>query len=187
VLPALTGSGLSVFVIPRFAVRTAVVAIELLFPVLGSAQAVEPEDPDVPTFAVFVIVPVAPAATVAVTVNVATAPALRVTELLMLPEPLGAAQALPGGMAFVVIAHVQLTDPSVGDGNVSVTEAAVALSGPLFVTTMVYVRMPPRLTGSGLSLFEIDSSARSGCPGGLFRLMDWLPPLSVPVRPVKSR
>ena len=112
---------------------TAVVAVALLLPVVGSLQTAALSD--VATVAVLLIVPVAVALTVAVTVNVAAAPALSVTVVLMLPLPLGAPHAFPGGLASVVIAQVHVTGQA-RPGNVSVTAAAVARSGPLFVTTI---------------------------------------------------
>ena len=75
-----TGSGESVLVIDRSAVRTGVLTVELLFAGVGS---VVPEG--AATVAVLSIEPVALAATVAVTVNVATAPLVRLIARLILP------------------------------------------------------------------------------------------------------
>ena len=44
-------------------------------------------------------------------------------------------------------------------GSVSATVAPVTACGPLFVTSTVYVSVPPGSTGSGLSVFVIDRSA----------------------------
>src|SRR6266536_6246002 len=99
------------------------------------------------TFAVLAMLPIAPAATAAGTVNMTIAPDFIVTVVLMLPEPLAAPHAvvtvppLPG----LLTAHVQLPNVSAA-GAVSTTVAPVTSLGPLLVTVIVYVVLPPAVT-----------------------------------------
>jgi hypothetical protein len=113
--------------VARSAVRTFVVAVELLFELVGSLT------PDgVATDAVLEIVPVAVPPTVAVTAKVAVAPTFRLTaDVLMLPEPDDGQAPVP-----VVIEHVQVIDPS-EFGKVSVTVAPLTFEGPLLATAIV--------------------------------------------------
>ena len=153
--PASTEVFPSVLVIDRSAwVPTLVVAVALLLLGVGS---------DVPvgvlTEAVFEIVPVALTETVAVTVNVAVAPLFRLIERLMLPllPETGVPQLLP--VATGETEQLQEVLPS-DAGKASTTLAPTTFAGPLFVTTMLYVSVPPAVTGSGLSVFVMARSAR---------------------------
>jgi hypothetical protein len=147
----LTGSGLSDFVIERSAVRTSVVAVELLLVKTGSTVGL-----DTATLAVLVIVPVAVPLTIPRTVMRAVAPLFRLRLALKL-DPLPELP-LPHAPVPTVTEHVQLALVR-ALGKVSVTVAPVTLLGPTFETSIVYVSVPPRSTGSGLSAFEIERSA----------------------------
>ena len=83
-----------------------------------------------PIVAVLVSVPVADAANVPVSVNVAVPPDSRFTDALMLPVP-AAGQLLPA-----LAAHVHVTPVSVA-GTVSITVAPTTAFGPLLVATIV--------------------------------------------------
>src|SRR2546422_701289 len=83
------------------------------------------------TVAVLIRWPVAEGATVPVTVNVAVPPASRFTVVEMLPLTGPAVQLEPAEATQVHEAPVNTA------GNVSLTEAAVTLDGPLLVTTIV--------------------------------------------------
>jgi hypothetical protein len=85
--------------------------------------------------AVFVIVPVPLA--VAFTVNVAVPPLSRVTVVFRFPLPLAAPQLDPALAEQVQAPAVTFA------GKLSTTLAPVAVEGPLFVTTIVYVRASP--------------------------------------------
>ncbi len=87
--------------------------------------------------AVLTRLPVAPAAMVPVTVNVAVAPTGRSTVVLMLPLPLPAAHDPPPAGT-----HVQVT-PTSDTGTVSVTLAAVTADGPALEASIVYVTDVP--------------------------------------------
>lgn len=83
------------------------------------------------TVAVFVIVPVAVLATVALTVKVAVPPGSRLTVVSMFTLPLGAPQLEP---AEAVQVHVLITRPP---GMMSLTCAPVPALGPALLTTIV--------------------------------------------------
>ena len=105
------------------------------------------------TVAVLTRVPVAEALTVAVTVNVTDAPTGRLTEALMLPEPLTAGHEPPPAAA-----HVHAT-PLNDTGIVSTTVAAGAAEGPAFEATIVYVTDVPGTFEVTPSVFVIARSA----------------------------
>ena len=66
-------------------------------------------------------------------------------------------------------------------GSVSVTTTLVALEGPLFVTTSVYVSRPPAVTGSVESVFVIvRSTCACTCVGSVSRLFSVLVSVSLP-------
>ena len=88
------------------------------------------------TVAVLARVPVAVGAMVPLTVNVAVPPGARVTVALMLPLPEPRGHVAAGGAAQVHVTPVTIA------GTVSVTVAPVAVDGPPFVATIVYVRGP---------------------------------------------
>jgi len=119
-------------------VFTWVVEVAVLFPGVGSGV-VELTD------ALFVSVPVVPGDTVPVIVIVTWAPAPSTPSVHLLSVPLSGA-----GVEELNV------NPA---GYVSVTTTPWASDGPLFVTTSVYVRLWPAITGSGLSLLVIDTSA----------------------------
>jgi len=97
------------------------------------------------TLTLFVSVPLAPEATIPWIVIVLLSPAAIVANVHLLSVP-------PSG--------VGVEDPNVNPpGYVSVTTTFWASDGPWFVTTSVYVRLCPAITGSGLSLLVIDTSA----------------------------
>jgi hypothetical protein len=97
--------------------------------------------------------PVAAALMFAVTVYVAVPFTSRLTVLLMLPLPLAAAQLEPADATQVHGADV------IAAGNVSVTGALVTGLGPLLVTVIVYVVVPPGTYVVVPSVFTIDRSA----------------------------
>jgi hypothetical protein len=106
-------------------VRTDTTAVELLL--LATTSAV----PDgVAVVAVFEIVPVAAAPTIAVTAKVAVAPLLRLIDATMFPDPL-AGQELPAATGATEQVQVIVFNVL---GKVSVTLAAVTDAGPLLVT-----------------------------------------------------
>jgi hypothetical protein len=139
--PAITGSGLSDFVTDTSAEAfTIVVSVSLLFPSVGSDVAEV-------TDTLFVSVPLAPGLTVPVIVIVTWAPAASVANVQRLLVPLSGA-----GVA----------DPKMNPaGYVSVTTTLAAFEGPALLTTSVYVRACPAITGSGLSDFVTDTSAEA--------------------------
>lgn len=152
--PASTGFGVPVFVTARSAwpaVATTTVTVATLFEGFGSVVADE-------TFAVSVMtVPegvVAP--TVTITVNVVDAPAANV----------GIVHEIAPGV------HVQPEVPDVGvtetkvvfAGIASLKTTVLALPGPLFVTTTVYVMLLPAITGLGDAAFVIARSAVFAAP-----------------------
>ena len=117
----------SVLVIARSARRVmVVVSVAVLLAGVGSVT-----PPGAATVAVFDKVPVAVAATVADTVNVAAPPAASVTEALIAPAP-DEGQLEPAPVA----AQVHVT-PVSDAGNVSLTLAPVTVDGPLLVATIV--------------------------------------------------
>src|SRR5687768_575600 len=136
-LPALTGSGVSVLEIWRSAdVETVVVSVSPSSPGLPSVVV------DV-TLAVFErTVPSAVAGSTATT-SVKTA----------LPTPkLGFVQLIAPAAPTAGVVHDHPatldSDTNVVPVMVSLHDALAAASGPLFVTVMVYVRLLPALTGS---------------------------------------
>src|SRR5262245_37715726 len=107
------------------------------------------------TVAVLVSVPVASGDTVPVAVKVTEPPAGRSTVVVMLPDPLVAAQLDPGAGL-----QVQVTLPGTR-GKVSVTAAPVTSLGPALVTVMVYVSARPARTSSRPSVLVTERSATS--------------------------
>src|SRR5215471_8150326 len=99
--------------------------------------------------------PVVALGTVPITVNVAAAPATRLSVVAILPVPLGAPQVLGA-----VTVHVQVK-PALASaaGSGSLTMAPVTSLGPLFVTTMVYLSGWPGTYGFGPLDLAIDKSA----------------------------
>src|SRR6476620_614899 len=79
-----------------------------------------------------------------------------VTVSLMLPEPAAVLPVTPTDPTDVYETLVKVGE------NVSLTVAPVWVSGPLFVTTMVYVTVEPGTAGSGVSDLVIDKSAMLG-------------------------
>jgi len=136
--PAITGSGLSLLVIETSACAfTWVVEVAVLS--LGSGSAVVEA-----TLTLFVSVPVAPGDTVPVIVIVTLA--------------FGA--SVPSAHTLFPLVGAGLAELNVNPlGYVSVTTKPWASDGPWFVTTKVYVKLCPAITGSGLSAFVIDTSA----------------------------
>lgn len=102
---------------------TVSVSLAELLPELGS---VEPAGDE--TLAVFVNVPIASLATVALMVYVAVPPLARFTVVLMLPAPFGVPQLEPLEARQVQVALVNLA------GRLSTTAAPVTALGPLLVT-----------------------------------------------------
>ena len=152
--PAATALTPSVLAIARSATGfTVSVSVALLLPGVGSVV-----PPGAVTVAVLEMLPIA--ATVAGTVYVMTAPFFIVTVVLRLPDPLAAPHAvvtvppLPG----LLTAHVQLPIAS-PTGAVSTTVAPATSLGPLFVTVIVYVVLPPANTAATPSVLVIARSA----------------------------
>ncbi len=149
VLPAPTGSGLSTTVTPRSAnADTNVFAVALLLPATGSVVVDD-------TVAVFEsTVPLASAApTLTTSVRTALPAGIEArVQLTVPPAPTaGVVQLQPPGFA---------NDTNVVPaGSVSDTLTAAALLGPALVTVMVYVRLLPATTGSGVSTLVTDKSA----------------------------
>ena len=83
------------------------------------------------TVTVLVTCPVAVLATVAVTVKVAVPFGIKVTDVLIEPEPFGAAQLEPADAVQVHDALVSVA------GKGSVTEAFGTVLGPLFLATIM--------------------------------------------------
>ena len=139
----------SVLVIPRSACGVRVsVSVAVLLPGVGSVV-----PPGGVTVAVLASVPVADAATLAVSVNVAVPAGARLTVALMLPEPLaGQVEPVPAAT------HVHVA-PLNAAGNVSVTVAPVTNDGPPLVATIVYVTGVPGTSAACPSVFVIDRSA----------------------------
>jgi hypothetical protein len=138
----------SVLVIDRSAVWVKVsVSVAVLLPGVGSVTEAGAE-----IVAVFARLPVAVAAMVAVIVNVAVPPGARVTDALMLPLP-DAGQVEPAEAV-----HVQVPADSTA-GSVSATVAAVAVEGPAFEATIVYVTVVPGTSVVEPSVLVIDRSA----------------------------
>lgn len=126
-VPATSEVALFVLVIARSA-ETLIVSesVSLLLAGIGSGTEAG-ED----TVAVLTSEPVAELMTVARSLNVATLPGSRLTVVLMLPLPLGAAQLPP-----VVAVQVHVTPVSF-NGTISVTVTPLAVLGPLLRTVMV--------------------------------------------------
>jgi hypothetical protein len=167
--PAFTEETPLDFVIARLAPPLTVVVVEaLLFADVGSVGAVDE------TVAVFVIV--APfavvAGTVAVIVTVAVAPGLR-SPMAHVNVVVPAHPPLPTGDVFV---HEPLA-PVSGEGIGSETLTPFAVLGPVFVTVMEYVSVPPAVTGSGESLLVMLKSACAMIPPGFIAaFFSWLSP-----------
>src|SRR3989441_665251 len=144
--PGVTGSGESVLVIARLAsARTVVVAVALLLPVLESA---------VVELTVAVLVSVLPSAVSGLTwtprVKVAVAPLANepMVQFTVPVEPAaGVVQLQPAGVG------IDWNVVSAGSGSFIVTLAAAF--GPALLTVIVYVSVPPGVTGSGESVLVI--------------------------------
>src|SRR5438552_1059229 len=148
--PAETVVWPSVFVIDRSAAGMIVsVSVALLFVRFGSVI-----PPGVATVAVFDSVPVAVTSRLPVARNVTVLPDRRSTDRLMFPEPLLAPQLAPAEAT-----QLQLSPPRTA-GNVSVTIAPTAESGPSLVTVIVYVTGFPATAVAWPSVLVIDRSAR---------------------------
>ncbi len=120
-------------------------AVPLLFAEFGSGV-------DEVAVAVFEIVVPAPAVTLTTIVRV-TAP-----DGPMSPTVAVTVSFVPGFPLHVPMLGVQETRV-VPFGSGSVTPTFTAIAGPLFVTTTVYVTLPPLTTGSGASVFDTERSA----------------------------
>src|SRR5882672_9373481 len=144
--PGVTGSGESVLVIARLAsARTVVVAVALLLPVLESA---------VVELTVAVLVSVLPSAVSGLTwtprVKVAVAPLANeaMVQFTVPVEPAaGVVQLQPAGVG------IDWNVVCAGSGSFIVTLAAAF--GPALLTVIVYVSVPPGVTGSGESVLVI--------------------------------
>jgi len=137
--PAVTGSGLSLFVTARSGPATVVVAEELLLAGLASADAEPP-------VAVLVIADPAPAFAATTIENVDVAPAANVAilqEIVPVPPTAGVEHANAGPLLCVSDRNVV----PVGTASVSVTVCASLV--PMFEIDTVYVMMPPSPTDAG--------------------------------------
>lgn len=158
-LPAATDVGEAEFVTTRsacVAVATTSAAVALLFEVLGSLIAEL-------TLAVWLIA--VPAAVPAVTSTVKVIVAEPGAKLGFVQVRVPTRQVHPAGPVSdctVVLA-----------GTVSVRLTLVAVLGPLFVTTCVYVMAVPASTGTGLGVLVIERSAVSAT--SVFTVMLLLP------------
>src|SRR5437773_2291247 len=151
--PGRTGSGESVLVTARSAsARTVVVAVALLLPVLASA---------VVELTVAVLEIVLPSSAAGLTwtprVKVAVAPLANeaVVQFTVPVEPAaGVVQLQPAGVG------IDWNVVCGGSGSFIVTLAAAF--GPALLTVIVYVSVPPGVTGSGESVLVIERSAPPG-------------------------
>src|SRR6185295_12082205 len=144
-LPAKTGSGVSVLVTARSAIAlTVVVAVPVLLPGVGSVVTAAP------TALLVIVVPFGvPEFTLTTIENVAVSPAATVAlENTTLPVPPTAGALMLQPLPVVTAADTNV----VLAGTASVTVTVWASLGPLLTKLIVYVRFAPALTGSGESL-----------------------------------
>src|SRR5436190_17700538 len=148
--PAVTGSGVSVFVTETSAdVATAVVAVAVLLPVVVSVGEA--------TVAVLVIVVPAAVEALAFTINVkvcAPLPAGRAT------PPVRAPVTVPAVLVHVQPAGAVQETNVVFAGTVSVSVTLCASLGPLLVTETVEVMLFPAVSVPGASVFVTETAAQ---------------------------
>ena len=153
-LPAFTGSGVSILTIDRSAdVATVVVSVSDSLPGLGSAVvdvAVAVLDRTVP--------PAVEGLTLTTRVKTAfpTASDGLAQEMVPVPPTAGVVHDQP--------ATAESDTKVVPAGSVSLHATVAAASGPLLVTVIVYVRFVPAVTGSGESVLVTARSAIANSP-----------------------